>query len=87
MLMNHSHMMILVVTRVASFLHQVPASATPNLGYFPNVAAFSSSAAFLEWAYILTDRMRNISIIFSIIMFIRMSLSHISTYHRPEQNS
>ena len=45
-----------------------------NISPMAGVSAFRGSADFVEWAYLLTDRMRAVSLLFSIIMFIRALL-------------
>jgi len=64
------HMMLLVALRIftasPSKFIGAPVSIVPML----TGATLRDSAAFVEWAYLLTDRMRTISLLFSIIMFI-----------------
>lgn len=68
------HMMLLVTLRVGSLVipaimaTQVAKPAIPAL--MPSLALYENPEEFVAWAYNITDKMRNFSLLFSLIMFL-----------------
>jgi hypothetical protein len=73
-------MLLLVALRI---LAQVTTTAlpvkAPLIPPLPTLAMLSNSPELVDWAYLVTDRMRNVSLALTIIMFLMYDRYHQAT--------